>query len=380
MRGERESNIEFLRLIACIGVIVIHIRPVPVTSDGVDRNALVIAAVTATDSVAVFFAITGCFWFSHQNGWAKTTWKFIRTIFIPSSAIALMIMVFTPYIFSHSIWPSVIKPDITKYLAGFLTRDCYYYWGEACGPYWYVFEFAGLVFLYPLLRAVCDGRHDRTAMFIVLASIILMALSDATAFLPDRSYDIQIYHILPMAAVEVLIGYLMYRYRDKYQGRRWATGALVGFIALVMLRYILQDALFEIDSSNSSFIAYDHCLAPVVTIFLFVIFLNIHIRYCYVINKLASYTFYIYLIHYAVRIKLFQLGVFSELLKILNMYFSKLLLIDLIYTFVATAIIFIISLLFAFIIKTIEEAISRIIKKLAFQLKSWKSSVEKRSI
>ena len=47
-------------------------------------------------------------------------------------------------------------------------------------------------------------------MFIVLASIILMALSDATAFLPDRSYDIQIYHILPLAAVEVLIGYLMY--------------------------------------------------------------------------------------------------------------------------------------------------------------------------
>ena len=375
-KNRRDINIELLRIFACIGVVVIHMSPLSMNNGEVDKAALMIASVIATDAVAIFFGITGCFWFLGKKPFISVILKFIKNVMLPAIIAALLIMTFQKYLMSNSLACNIKLldfPNMKNFILGLTTRDVYNYWGEACGPYWYVMSYALLLFWYPLARILCKGNHDKIVIGIIIVSCIDCLLIDL--HLLGYAQHISEFSFIPQSLVEVLIGYLLYKYRKKFMGIPWIVGSIALGVLTIAIRYFAQLRMFKLNNQdNLTILGYDHTSAYIMMICIFILVFNINLHNIwewlqYAIIKIANLTYYVYLVHYAVRIKLCVLRI-VDYVRVVVSDISNWLLQQCVYTVIVVMMVFMISLVLAIILKYIVKFVNLILKGLVGNMRT----------
>ena len=228
---------------------------------------------------------------------------------------------------------------------------------------WYIYAYIQIILVFPLLQILCkDEKQNNLArrILIILAILNIFAKDFQKFWIIPNIGALEVFSILDPKLLMVLIGYEMFKIKDKIKNNRKYT--LIGFLSFVLiniLRYKAEMEYMIINSlvKESAFITWDSMFGIISTISLFVCIYSIDIKNV-VLNKiipfLSSMTFGIYLIHFLIIAKI-------DIFKFEKISTVK---YEMIYMFLGTLTIFIISFIILISIKAIIKYIKEGIQKM----------------
>ena len=178
---------------------------------------------------------------------------------------------------------------------------------RADGPLWYLMIYIPLVFCYPLLKGFAQwleekpGRKAKT--FLLFAALLLVNDYTDNGLFAFSQHSVN--GLVP-AGILMLSGYCFRSFQDRFRGKIWLWLSPVIFLAANALRLWLL-----LRRGGSDWILYWFSLFGLLDACLAVIFcqnLQFSARSGEVVNRIASYTFPIYLIHIMVKNLLVRQG------------------------------------------------------------------------
>ncbi len=365
-KTNRDISIEVIRIIACFFVVIMHVETAMFRDGVLIRQALVLACIVG-DAVAVFFAITGCFWFRSQKGYKYVILSFLKNIVFPTICMIILLQIFSPY-YSSTIIPLRLSdlslPDIKGIIKGVLSRD-HREFGEVFGAYWYLFEYACMLLWYPMIRYICKHNKMQILVFIVVVTFINCICKEAQWLIP-LSFTIPSIAFFPVALVEMIEGHIIYSKREVFRKKNVRYICFMTIIAAMVLRYFLQKALFGIDPNNNKFLFWDESIAFIVIagVFGFMMsfdFTKMPNKLLVPVLSIGKLTFYIFLIHAAVIRKVINIGMYW---KLYNVCMERLPLPFVTFDLLMGIIVFLICLPFAWIARIMIDSLYTALQRL----------------
>jgi|GEM_PF-6395621 len=312
----RKPEIELIRTIACLLVIMAHGQLLAIDGDTLYRGRLIYAAIIP-DNVLLFFMITGFFFFTNVNSlsdipkaYCHKIKKFITGIYLPTIVLILFSMLFNH--FDNRITTHLgISYDL-KYLTDFVFHF------ESNDHLWYIIAHMQLVVLFPLLALLCQKNilSITARRIILLSSFALFVFTDYEYYHQMHLYDENgfelVYYIFYL-----LIGYELSQFLTRYQSkyRYLLIAGITMYIPAYLAKCYLHIQMFyQYGINDSRFKWKETCLSVFTSIGLFLIIysfknrLLLHTKLCSFITWFGSKTFYIYLIHKLVTNELRAIG------------------------------------------------------------------------
>lgn len=167
---KQDLNVELLRILACLMVIMIHIRPFPFDGDTL-RDAAIIIYVLNGPAVATFFLISG-FFISKTKTLKHIYLRFLKTVILPTAVFVFVLGLIRPWIDNldvtllDSILSSHPLTVISEMIQGFLAFDTARF-GIYADHLWYIFSYTGIMLWMPMIQALV--KHDEAApLWIIL--------------------------------------------------------------------------------------------------------------------------------------------------------------------------------------------------------------------
>lgn len=367
----RDVNMDLLRIIACLYVILIHVGKSRSDVRGGILYQRVFTSAIIGDANALFWALTGCFWFSGSDrDFLRVLKNYIKKILFP--AVIFIVLFQTVYgYFEHTFLSVSLHdfriPDLSGIFCGLFKLDILY-WGDGVKHYWYIFEYFRMVLWYPLMAVICDGKHERLVKYILYLSVIPM-LCNTLGNLFFGSDLIGI-NIIPTAMAEIVLGYMIYHNKKGISSNSKRLLKLGVFIVILLLvvRSILQLWTYKAEL-DMNLLAWNTCFSYVNVTGYLLIFLAADVNLGDIIGNIiihiAGLTYFVFLIHGIIIKKLSVMGVFDEIYAI-N---SQRPLGEIIYVLESGMVVFIISLILAysmqFIYKNAEKRVAAILTRLS---------------
>lgn len=223
----RDLNVELLRIIACLMVIMIHVRPFSFSGSTL-RDAVVFINVMNGPAVAAFFLISG-FFISPKQTLSHIILRFIKGVILPTAVFVFCLGLIRPWIdtpdmgFLQSILNSQPLTMLSDMLQGFLAFDTVRF-GIYADHLWYIFSYASIMFWMPVILALV--KHDETTVLKLMLLIgvfhyTLMNLS-ALVILPIGIY---IPEAIGKPALYTIAGYLFYSWIKKVRSTYQTAGS-----------------------------------------------------------------------------------------------------------------------------------------------------------
>lgn len=325
MKKKRDYGIELLRIIACILVVFMHIKTGDISSDGGIIKEQTLLSCMGGYSVAIFFAITGCFWYNQNRPFKTVVGNHVRNVLIPPAIIVLLFMCIPGYIESGSFIPTKADfsvPDWSALYKGILSQTPSM-WGHdsVFAVYWYVFDFTLLLVWFPIIRRLAKEKSsDKIFIGLIIIAFINRVFEEIQWF---TEWDFGIREIpgVPIALVMTLIGYEVYKRKDTIRKHSKVCMLVSGavYIITVIVSYYLQCALYRKDPSpyDGGFALWKQTPSFIITASLLVFFISINTEGINdlvgkIILACSGITFYVYLVHQAVAVKLMSVDIFWE--------------------------------------------------------------------
>lgn len=361
----KDYSVQLLRIIACFMVICIHTYVGLYVNNEPNLFRIILDSLIC-DSVAYFWFIMGFFCFN-KFSYKKTVIRTIRKIIIPAFLILIVIQILSSWISGDSTFVEcVMNHDVNfkNIFNGILiwSADNFKY----CQQYWYIFFYVQVIIWLPLLEKLCtDKKNDKLIryFFIVLVIIYLLVL----AIQQFVQFNLSIYSVYSITIMEVMLGYEIYIHRDKIKGNKLVL--IIGLSIYILgniVRSLFQFKLLGINHDNSYFMCWNTLpsiiCAPALTVAILAISIN-NTKLQKIISFISQYTFFIYLIHWAILAKCASLG--------LNLKFYKGDTIGntLYYFIVYNLLIFFISLVCAIAIKQVSAVFCTFVSKIICKYK-----------
>ncbi len=371
----RDLSIEYIRIIACLFVVMIHIQPPGLIIDGdIQKESLLIACMIG-DAVGLFFAITGAFWFKEQP-YIKVINKHIRNVILPSLLGVVIIMSVLTYVHTSDVTIHMSDLSIPRFdalLKGLLFFNMQF-WGDTFNHYWYLFSFFELLIWYPILNLICKPENEKTIMWLIGITFVALLITDFQKVnIIDPGY--KTFYTLPLYAIEMLLGYELYRKKQWFKKNRLLTriGSICLLIVTLIYRFYMEMSVLRVDESDRTFLFADRSISFLIIISIFSFFLSLDTvkNKCFekIILWFSTSTFYIYIVHMAVKMKLDNLGIYWKLHNFimgLRIGHGKYVLFSLL----MTSVVVICSLPFAIILKYISKYVQLIWDKMMEGLSS----------
>ena len=381
--SRKNVNIELLRLFACLLVIYLHVRPVPVSDSVILKPTLAMLALSST-AVGSFFMISGAF-LPDTSSILKAWKRCLLHIILPAFLLILAANLLHGWIsgqmnilesirscylpmLPHNILKAVLLPDAN-------------YFGGYTGHLWYVITYTHIILVLPLLRPFLKKLSVGLtavlllALFIFLAipdikkvlSLIIPAVSPSVSFIPSLTLPMYLEYFL-YGILYFGTGYLIYRalkaIKKPYKKRLCLISGAVLVLCLIS-SYYLQLRLYhselsfgELDAVSANvpyFLTWDSSISFIASCLLMIFILCLDIRpeaVCGMICFLSSLSYPIYLIHFPLITKLITCGFRDQIYSFLQLYaHMSVSLCSLIYT----VIIFIITAFFSYIITSVAR-------------------------
>ena len=363
MKKERDINIEFIRVIACIFVIGLHISlGFLLESNELDKTRLFISSLLR-DGVTLFWFIMGYFLFYDKRSFKEIIKKCLSKVFLPAFIIMIFTVIFNNWIISSSSFIDCIKNisinnfiDIFKCLL-FLTIDPI----PSAAHLWYIFAYIKVIIWYPILKLVVNKKNDNIVKYIIIvSSIFIFTNFIQILFFKEILYEEFIITTIPI--IQVLIGYKLRNYIDKNKKIIKTNKYRIIFLSTLIVAYIMRfgiQLLLYYKNNDLDYMLHTGRLLNFViaiSLFLFIMSINIKDIFKKIILFLSKNTFYIYLLHFCLILKFKSFGLDTKLLSKLPTNVIG----EILYTLIYTLFIFIVCLIISVIIHYIEKYIKKI--------------------
>lgn len=236
---KKNTNMELLRVIACLIVIGCH-KTITVSENDIFLYHRVFLKCVFADGVAVFWFLSGCFAFS--GGYKKGLVRFFKKVFIPTAVFSVFMYFFYPPLLGDMSLADSFFRSPAEYKE-FVINLLRFQNPVAVTPHlWYVYVYAVLVvFFFPVLKAFAGylDQNSSAEKGFLIVSIIFFLLNDITK---NSAWGFSHYGITSAipAAVLMLWGHVFYKYRHVFERWFFFPLSLILFVALNLVRAKLQ--------------------------------------------------------------------------------------------------------------------------------------------
>lgn len=280
---EQENNIDFLRILACVMVITIHISSPFVSNftEG-DKIEFIIGSLYNSFSraaVPIFVMISGRYALSNEkNKYKKYYLKILKKVYIPT-AIWTIIYSFARYYYQNI----PIKGIVNSILGG----TPYYH-------LWYLYMMIGIYLLVPILIRVKNkiGEKNFFKLGVLLIFVSFFVVLFREFFLVASTGILRYYWKINQLKFINYLGYFILGYSLKNLKIDFSKIGLITLILGIILFLLVQffprkwELIYE--NNNIGVVLY--------SIFLYLTFQQLNIKKNKFLN-LSKYTFGIYLVH-----------------------------------------------------------------------------------
>lgn len=298
---KKDPAVELARIFGCLLVVGVHCW---INNFGVaiqSRSGTYIACILA-DGVAVFWIISGFFMYKNYS-YKQTLKRTVKSIVIPIILLsAVMFFVLNNYLDGNG-WHFILhsREDYKWILNSLLmwTNPI-----DRLGHFWYLYVYIILMLCSPVIAAFIKYLEEdtkREKLFLLL-TFLLLVWNDLSNNQLGRFEHHAFAGALP-AAIEIIWGYLLYKYKDRLIKRKYIFISAGAFLGLNLLRTAIQLERYHRIQDTATYILYWYSsigllCAICVIVFSFAL---IQSRKATLVNRaicrLASYTFSIYLLH-----------------------------------------------------------------------------------
>ena len=348
-KQKRDPAVELARILGCLIVIGCHCH-LPYAGDGgMDAGRAYLTCLFA-DGVAVFWLIMGFYYFGGSADYGTRLKRMWGKICVPM-LLAGFLSFFTEGWLNHGLsWRESLLLPASAWLELLQKLIRWENPFRADGPLWYLMIYIPLVFCYPLLKGFAEwleekpGRKAKT--FLLFAA--LLAVNDCT---DNQLFSFSQHSVsgLVPAAMLMLSGFCFRSFQDRFRGKLWLVMSPLLFLLLNGLRLWVL-----LRRGGSDWILYWFSLFGLLSACLVVIFcqnLRFSERSGDLVNRIASYTFPIYLIHILVKNLLVRQGFTAALEQKL----AALPLSAVWYAVILVLIVFLLTLLLCVILRTLKN-------------------------
>lgn len=364
MKNKKDISIEILRAIACFIVILCHVQLPIINERGISKGVLLISCFIA-DGVSIFWIMMGCFLFNGSNFKHKIK-KYMTTIAIPTIILSIIIPPIMPWILNEQNLLECIRDfslDFYNLVKNILNLSIDRINGLQ--HTWYVISYFKILLWFPILNLFCNKENKKTRHYCMGLAIAFMVIDDIQTIWTSSLGKIATYTIIGNDILQVLIGYELYLNKDKIKNNvklRWIGILLI--IITNIIRYNLQYKLLQMDTSKINYLHSTNTFGTLCSLGWFIFILSFDIRKETIINKMilkiSQNSFYVYLIHYPLIMRINSMGYTNEMeakMKVLG-FTGKCL-----YTITYGIIVLIISIFISIIIQFVVKNILKLIKR-----------------
>lgn len=298
---KKDASVELIRIFACLIVVGVHCWLGNMVDGSYDVSRTFISCCLA-DGVAIFWMVAGFFIF-RKFDYKKTLIRIGKTILVPMIILGLlMFYIINDWLNGNPI--HILSHGIEEYLSVLKNLVMWTNPVEGLGHFWYLYVYILLMLISPLLYAFIkylDENPKRIKIFLAV-SLFFLIWNDVSANAWGSFSHHTINAMFP-AAIEMMWGYFLYKYKSKFAKKRYIYSASVGFIILNILRTLIQIMRYRLmHNPNDSIFYWYSSLGLLCSICVIVFCLALvgdklsKIGYKW-ITYLGSFTFTIYLIH-----------------------------------------------------------------------------------
>lgn len=361
---KRDPKVELMRIIACAIVVGTHTYLPSVVSGQADIGRVFMSCVLA-DGVAVFWFINGFFLFKNKS-YGSLLRHTLKNIIVPMVCVSLFYFYLGGWITDGETLAASVShtPDEYKSLLNGVLS-----WNNAVpdtGYLWYLYVYVFIMLLYPVLKAFADyldGSAKREKAFLIISAAILL-FNDISGN-KFGSFSHHTVNALFPAAIEILWGHIIYKYRDRFAKKRFMIISIAAFLVFNVARTLVQMKNYSADTSDKSALYWYTLFGLFCSLSVVVFCLATGLqkerrtKTNIVICSVASYTMTIYLVHIIVRNFLTHYGVLDMLQEII-VGGRRGFLYEVAYDAAVIVIIFAISLVIAVLIRCLINLFKKI--------------------
>ncbi len=374
---EKDTNVELLRIIACLMVVGCHVRPFLISEGMVMEGATLVQAFCAP-AVTIFFMIAG--FFTPRSGSILKVWKrCITGIVIPSLIFVIVTDLLEGWISGRSgMIQSILSTDIfllfRNIAAGILSFNAQRF-GTYTSHLWYIFSYIQLMLWFPVMKAFLNHSRKWAIVLFVFLSFYRLLIIDITK-LYTIPFSIYLPTLLPAEVTCFAAGYLVYDMKDSYSRKRGLLPILAaGFLLLTLDTYFLQLRLYDVlipsyedpwqlNYESPYFLSWTCGLSELAALFISMLVLSIPLASEPVkkaLGFLGRLTFPIYLIHFPLVTRFDQWGIQARLLAVFGGSGAGVI----VYSLIMTLLLFSVSALISYLIILCMDRLGRTLKRSA---------------
>ncbi len=313
---KRNLNIEYLRVFACLSVILIHIFAAGRTDfpnhTEFEENFTKITIQCLHFCVPIFFMITGALFLNKKDINLK---KYIKKYLL---ALLIFGVIF-------AIFEEIFNKNFTLAMPfkAFLNTIQ----GNSWGHMWYLHDLIGVMLMIPILIIVKekDEKKLKYMFYLLIVSSFIIPLLDTLL-------QINIKFTIPLKSEHlafVILGYESFKFNKKINLKKSILGMIICFIVLIIICYIA----YTYDIKRLGILGhYNSILIMCLAFFIFKTFLNINFekiprKITKIVSDFSYSTFGIYLIHMLwinIIYKLLKFNIYGNylFLKVLLLFIS----------------------------------------------------------
>ncbi len=334
---KQDLNVELLRIMACLMVIMIHIRPFPFDGDTL-RNAVILIFVLNGPAVATFFLISG-FFISGSQSLKHIYLRFLKGVILPTAIFVFVLGLIRSWIGNpnigilESICTSHPITILTDMIQGFLAFDTVRF-GIYADHLWYIFSYAGIMLWMPVIHALVKHNEVLPLKITLIIAALHYTLQNLSALIV-LPVSITIPETIGKPAMYTIAGWFLYSWIREKKNNSHKTQCnvplhvmrpifIATFIVTCIIMFLLQKHIYisgliagrapaELNL-DYYFTSWNGMLCALQTLSLSAIVLTLPDKIWYrlspdgastslntfgnIVIVLGSYTFPIYLIHY----------------------------------------------------------------------------------
>lgn len=356
----RDISIELMRIIACFFVICIHLGAGLFLNGSFSKASTLIACLFA-DAVAMFWFITGAFLLK-RNEYSKVMKGTFRKVILPSLALIVFIFFFNGWMFDGQTITESIKSQIPRIPSAL--EDVFLWWTTPVahtGQLWYIFVYVFVMICFPVIKAFVERieKNHKEKLFLVISFGILL-INDASNN-HFAGFEHTVMGALVPAVILIIWGHIFYKNKDKILKKVKSRYFLLAFIVVNIIRTMMMAFAYSCGDGdlNRSIMYWFSCFSLITVVSMF-LFLEGSLKKVtmgkltnWLIIKIGSFTFMIYLLHELVIDFLKEIGLFADLRYYFfaNGNFIK----SILYYVLLGSIVFLISLVMSIVLRLISK-------------------------
>lgn len=222
LRKNTDIKAELLRVIACLMVILVHIRLRPVVDGEVIKTPVLIGCFLSS-CVGIFFLVTGFFMYNGSNSFWRVAKGFLIKILTPTLFVVFATLVLNDWILGQASLAVCIReadyPGTIKAMVDGVLHISSDYWGSLCAHLWYIAEHAKIVLFFPAIMVLVRYAGAKVLMYLAGLNIFFCLTIDLFRTFGNFPFP-YVEPFLRASQALVLVGCILYRHRENLKRKK----------------------------------------------------------------------------------------------------------------------------------------------------------------